>query len=88
MQEYPDITFADGVSGRRARLRTGPDVWEIVSVWRDYAPDREAFVGHFAPFVSADQLSQALAYAERFPDEVESIIQQNARLEERISRKD
>ena len=39
MQRFPAIAFRDGVSGRRARLRGGPDVWEVVAVWRDYDPD-------------------------------------------------
>lgn len=85
MQEFPAITFHDGVSGRRARLRGGPDAWEIVSVWRDYAPDREAFYEHFAPYVSREVLDQALAYGERFGDEIEAMIQQNQRMERLVS---
>jgi len=85
MQEYPAITFQDGVSGRRARLRQGPDVWEVVAVWRDYDPDREGFYDHFAPHVAREQLDQALAYSERFPDEIDAMIAQNERLERLVS---
>ena len=85
MQEFPAVTFHDGVSGRRARLRGGPDVWEIVSVWRDYAPDRAPFYEHFAPYVSRDVLDQALAYGERFGDEIETMIQHNQRMERLVS---
>src|SRR5207249_6559517 len=36
MDEHPLIRFADGPSGRRARLvRTGKDVWEIITAVRD-----------------------------------------------------
>lgn len=81
MQEYPAIMFEDGVAGRRARLRGGPDVWEVIAVWHDYAPDREGFREHSAPRVGVAALDQALAYAERFTDEIEAMIGQNERLE-------
>lgn len=32
----PSICFRDGVSGRPAALKQGPDVWEIAMVARDY----------------------------------------------------
>lgn len=84
-QNFPAITFHDGVSGRRARLRRGPDVWEVVSVWRDYDPDAEAFYEHFAPYVDRTVLDQALAYAERFNKEIDEAIDQNERLERLVS---
>lgn len=86
MQQFPALTFHDGVSGRRARLRGGPDVWEVVSVWRDYAPDREAFYDHFEPYVDRAVLDQALAYADHFGEEVEAAIAQNERLERLVTR--
>lgn len=86
-QTYPAITFEDAIAGRRARLREGPDVWEVETVWRDYRPDREAFYAHFAPHVEPESLDQALAYAERFEDEIEEAIAQNERLERLVSRR-
>lgn len=85
MQTFPAITFQDGVSGRRARLRSGPDVWEIVSVWRDYDPDVDGFREHFAPHVYPAHLEQALAYASRFPQEIEEALAQNERIERLVS---
>jgi len=85
METFPAICFQDGVAGRRARIRGGPDVWEIVSVWREYAPDRDAFHGHFDPYVDPAKLDQALAYAEHFPDEIDALIAQNRRLERYVS---
>jgi hypothetical protein len=35
MDEHPLVCFADGPSGRRARLVGGPDVWEVIAVARD-----------------------------------------------------
>jgi hypothetical protein len=80
MANLPEITFVDGVAGRRARLRDGPDVWEIISVREGYGDDEEGFREHFA-FVPPDALRQAIEYAERFPDEISSMIANNRRVE-------
>jgi len=80
MENLPEIAFVDGVAGRRARLRSGPDVWEVVSVREDYGDDEEGFREHFA-FVRPDALRQALEYAIRFPDEIRAIIANNRRVE-------
>jgi hypothetical protein len=85
MQHFPAIVFRDGVSGRRAALREGPDVWEVVAVARDYGEHTEGFHEHFAPFVAAEILDQALAYAERFPGSVEVMIAQNERMERMLA---
>lgn len=71
----------EGVTGSRMGLRGGPDVWEVVMVARDYDGDLDALAAHFGGLVAADALAQALEYAERFPDEVESRIEQNLRTE-------
>jgi len=81
MENYPAIAFRDGVSGRRAMLRSGPDVWEVVMVARDYWDDRESLRLHFGESVSQGALDQALAYAERFPEAVEAMIAGNERAE-------
>lgn len=81
VQRFPVITFRDGVSGRRATLRDGPDVWEVVMVARDYGDDRGGLYDHFAGFVESDIVDQALAYAERFPDEIAAMLTENARVE-------
>ena len=81
MENYPAIVFRDGISGRRAILRAGPDVWEVVMVARDYGDDRESLRLHFGESVSQEALDQALAYAERFPEAVEAMIAGNERVE-------
>lgn len=35
LADHPDIVFKDGPSGRRAALRFGPDVWELVKFLRE-----------------------------------------------------
>ena len=80
MANLPEIGFVDGVAGRRARLRNGPDVWEVIAVLEEYGEDEEGFREHFA-FVSPDALRQAVEYAKRFPDEIAAMIVNNRRVE-------
>lgn len=80
LQHFPAIEFRDGVSGRRAALREGPDVWEVAMVARDYGSDVEQLVRHFGGRISRDALTQALAYGARFPDEISSWISENERV--------
>lgn len=79
-QQFPAIEFRDGVSGRRAALRGGPDVWEIAMVARDYGGDLGRLAAHFGGRVSRDALGQALAYAARFPEEIEHWVNENERV--------
>ena len=78
-QEFPAIEFRDGVSGRRAALREGPDVWEVAMVAREYG-DLARLHAHFGGRVSEGALAQALAYAERFSEEIDGWIAENERL--------
>ncbi|HET9984964.1 MAG TPA: hypothetical protein VFQ38_15300 [Longimicrobiales bacterium] len=79
LTKLPALAFRDGVAGRRAVIRGGPDVWEVVMVARDYGADREGFYAHFGEAVPRAALDQALAYAERFPGAVEELLEQNER---------
>jgi hypothetical protein len=53
MAEHPGIVFRPGVTGRRAGLAAGPDVWEIVRALKS-AKEAE-------PEFSADELLELLA---------------------------
>ena len=80
-QRFPLLEFRDGVSGRRAGVRAGPDVWEVVMVARAHGGDRDAILSHFGGHLSAAAVDQALAYAERFADDIEAQLAENARVE-------
>lgn len=75
--ELPGLVFRPGPTGRRAGLHGGPDVWEIV---RDVQRARAA--GHADPIrtvvrstdLSEDQVRLALAYYERYPEDVDERI--------------
>ncbi len=79
-QRYPMIEFRDGASGRRAVLRGGPDVWEVVMVAREYGDDRDGLHEHFGETISREGLEQALAYAERFPGAIDAKLAENERM--------
>lgn len=81
LQHLCALEFRDGISGRRAGLRGGPDVREVAMVARDYAGDLEALAGHFGGLIATEALAQALKYAERFPNEVGRRIEENLRME-------
>ena len=81
VQHFPALAYRDGVSGRRAVLRDGPDVWEVAMVAREYGGDRSGLNAHFAGFVEPDVIDQALAYTDRFPDEISAMLVENARVE-------
>jgi len=79
MDLFPAIEFRDGVSGRRASVRGGGDVWEIMMTARDYGDDVAGLRAHFG-HLSQDQFDQALAYAERFPWQIQEWIEENDRI--------
>lgn len=85
LQNLPALEFRDGVSGRRAGLRNGPDVWEVVLTARDYGGDLDALAEHFGGLLPKADLGQALEYAERFPGAVERRIEENLRIERMLN---
>lgn len=79
MRECPGIYFAEEPSGRTAKIGgTGLAVWEVL---RDFAgdQDRERLRSAF-PQLSQAQLTAALMYCRRYPDEIRRQIQANAAL--------
>lgn len=74
---FPALEFRDTALGRRAAIRGGPEVWEVASV---SGPGRADRVRRHFSWVPAPALEEALAYAEEFPDEIDRIIELNARL--------
>jgi uncharacterized protein (DUF433 family) len=79
MRRCPGIVFADGPSGRRARIAgTGLDVWEVVATYGSL--DRDPTRLHEAyPWLSQAQLRAALGYYAAYPDEIDRRISLNER---------
>lgn len=74
MRRCPGIIFADGVTGRRARVAgTGIEVWEIIADYKSMDENfndlREAY-----NWLSENQLKAALGYYKTYPDEIDRLI--------------
>ena len=77
MRRCPGIVFADGPTGRRARLAgTGLDVWEVVATHRNTGGELERLAQAY-PWLSAAQLRAALGYYAAFPEEIDRRIVRN-----------
>ncbi len=80
LREFPDIEFTEGPTGRRATMRTGLDVWEIVEPYllagKDWQVLRQSY-----PDLDEAVLRSALRYYEAYPDEIEARIARNQQRE-------
>lgn len=77
MRLFPGI----GYRGRPRRawvIGSGLDVWEIVDLLRSYGDDAER-LRRSHPLVTDRHLRLARAYAERFPEEIEGLLEANSR---------
>jgi uncharacterized protein (DUF433 family) len=77
MRRCPGILFADGPSGRRARIAgTGLDVWEVIATYLslDRNLDRLRQAYHW---LSEPQLRAAVGYFTAYPEEIEQQIARN-----------
>ena len=81
IERFPEIEFRDTAVGRRAAVRGGPEVWEIVAVAESAAASDglAAAKSHFT-WVPPVALEQAIAYAETQPNDIRRIIERNRRL--------
>ena len=79
MRQCPGIYFADEPSGRTAKIGgTGLAVWEVL---RDLAGDPDLTgIREMFPQLSHAQLTAALMYYRRYPEEVQRDISANAAL--------
>jgi uncharacterized protein (DUF433 family) len=77
IRKCPGITFADGPTGRRARIAgSGIDVWEVIATFKgmkeNYGKLKKAF-----HWLSEQQIRSALSYYAFYPDEINETITQN-----------
>lgn len=85
MRRCPGILFAEGTTGRRARVAgTGIEVWEIVATYNSVKQDLKRLKKAYH-WLSQEQLKAALSYYLAYPQEINQQIEQNERWnEERI----
>jgi hypothetical protein len=76
LREFPEITFVDGPTGRRARLVHGPDVWEVLEPYlvagKDWQALRESY-----PDLDESLLRAVLRYYAAYPEEIEARVARN-----------
>ena len=76
LREFPELTFTDGPTGRRATFIQGPDVWEVLEPYivadRDWQVLRASY-----PDLDEALLRTAVRYYEAYPDEIEARVALN-----------
>lgn len=86
MDENPGIVFRSGPAGRRPGLVNGPDVWEVVAVFRSFE-DVQRTAGWLDQSTAA--IETALRYYEMHRAEIDDWIRRNeeaAEAAERVAR--
>ena len=82
LRRCPGITFADGPTGRRARIAgTGIEVWELISTFKgleeDYKKLKKAY-----HWLSEQQIRAALSYYALYTKEIDERISANEEMTE------
>jgi uncharacterized protein (DUF433 family) len=76
MDEHPLIRFAEGPTGRRARLvGTGKDVWEVIAAVRDNDGDAAETAGYLE--MPLGLVQAAITYYGAYRDEIDQWIEAN-----------
>lgn len=79
MRRCPGILFAEGTSGRRARVAgTGIEVWEVIAAYKSMKEDFKRLQKAYH-WLSGEQLKAALGYYRIYPQETDRLIEQNER---------
>ncbi len=77
MRRCPGIVFADGVSGRRARVAgTGLEVWEIITNYKSVNQDFERLQKTYH-WLTEQQLRAAIGYHIAYHEEIDHQIERN-----------
>jgi hypothetical protein len=86
MERHPGIVFVDGPTGRRAALRGGPDIREMVPEIRGVDPDDTAEIEAIAAWMrmSAEAVRAAIGYYSEFRGEIDAWVAMNDEMAERL----
>jgi uncharacterized protein (DUF433 family) len=77
MRRCPGVTFADGPTGRRARIAgTGIDIWEFIATFKGLREDYDQLKKTYH-WLSDQQIRSALAYYALYPAEIDEKIIRN-----------
>jgi len=87
MRRCPGIVFAEGTSGRRARVAgSGIEVWEIIAAYQSLKKDAGRLKKTYH-WLSPEQLRAALAFYSAYPEEIDRQIEKNQRWNQEEIRK-
>ena len=88
VKNCPGIFFADGPTGRRARVSgTGIDVWEIAASFKE-AGENYTELQKVYHWLSEPQLRSALSYYALYPEEIDARVMRNKDLTlEKVSKR-
>jgi hypothetical protein len=77
--EHPEIVLKDGPTGRRAALRNGPDLWEVIRALGEIDEPGGQAIPAVAELLnlSVPQVHSALRYYADHSDEIDGEIEQN-----------
>ena len=82
LRRCPGITFADGPSGRRARIAgTGIEVWEFIATFKGLGEDYEKLKNAYH-WLSEQQIRAALSYYALYAKEIDEKISANEEITE------
>jgi uncharacterized protein (DUF433 family) len=77
MRRCPGVTFADGPTGRRARIAgTGIDIWEFIATFQGLGENYDKLKKTYH-WLSDPQIRSALSYYALYPDEIDEKITRN-----------
>jgi uncharacterized protein (DUF433 family) len=77
MRRCPGVTFADGPTGRRAKIAgTGIDIWEFIATFKGLGENYHKLKETYH-WLSDQQIRSALSYYALYPDEIDEKITRN-----------
>ena len=77
MRRCPGVIFAEGVTGRRARVSgTGLEVWEIIAAYKSVKNNLERLQKAYH-WLTEQQLRTATGYYSSYQEEIDRQIEQN-----------
>ena len=77
MRRCPGVIFADGPTGRRARIAgTGIDIWEFIATFKGLGENYDKLKETYH-WLSEPQIRSAVAYYILYPDEIDEKITRN-----------
>jgi uncharacterized protein (DUF433 family) len=77
IRRCPGVTFADGPTGRRAKIAgTGIDIWEFIATFKGLGENYDKLKKTYH-WLSDQQIRSALSYYALYPDEIDERITRN-----------